>query len=64
MVKGNLPVYKRIANVVQTIINNNQDIEQMKKQMWKIYLIDDDASNAFVTPVSFGKCIQACHIHA
>ena len=52
VIQGNLQTYKRVANVIQKVINCNQDFDMMKNQIWTIYLIEDDASNAFVLPVS------------
>lgn len=46
------PIYKTIASVVNQIVQKNQDLDFFRKQTWSIAVVNSEAQNAFVLPVS------------
>lgn len=54
------PVYRRISQVVQKIVNSNQDLEFMRQQSWTIVVVNSEESNAFVLPVSPFAILYGC----
>lgn len=52
IVAPNNAVYKNVLRVVQRIVNSNQDLDLLSKQVWTVTVVDSDEANASVLPVS------------
>lgn len=51
IVSPNHPVYGTVTRVTQNIINSNQDLDLLKRQIWTVVVVDSADENAFVLPV-------------
>lgn len=50
IVAPNNAVYKNVLRVVQRIVNSNQDLDLLSKQVWTVTVVDSDEANASVLP--------------
>lgn len=44
------PAYERVTKIAKRIVDSNQDVELLRNQHWKIYIIDSAELNAMVLP--------------